>query len=170
MSAAFELALIVTMCVLLMAVSAAAGALWWRLRSLPVASSSGLERELAERLRALEIEHEHATIHEPHARQGTCAGPPTQRADGALARAMTGPTLITVPDLTAPAMTYEPSPAAVELGRRFGAIWELAEAGATSEMIAQETGLPVGHVELILGLRRQLEAAAAWPTSGNHTT
>jgi hypothetical protein len=46
--------------------------------------------------------------------------------------------------------------AASELGRRFGAIWALADAGDPAEAIARKTGQPIGQVELILGLRRQL--------------
>ena len=39
------------------------------------------------------------------------------------------------------------------------AIWALADAGAPAEAIARETGQPIGQVELILGLRRQLGRA-----------
>ena len=66
-----------------------------------------------------------------------------------------------MPDLAATAA--EPSPAATELARRFGAIWDLADAGSTAEAIARRTDQPIGQVELILGLRRRLVAAEARP-------
>jgi hypothetical protein len=66
-----------------------------------------------------------------------------------------GPTLIAIPSLSA--ISSEASAvAAAELGRRFGAIWALADAGQAPEAIARATGQPIGQVELILGLRRQL--------------
>ncbi|HEX8204327.1 MAG TPA: hypothetical protein VF590_27865, partial [Isosphaeraceae bacterium] len=68
-----------------------------------------------------------------------------------------GPTLIAVPDLAGP--PGEAEAASAELARRFGAIWDLADAGAPAEAIARGTGQPIGQVELILGLRRQLATA-----------
>src|SRR5262245_44039417 len=129
MPPALELALVV----LLIAVSAAAGALWWRGRAAwPIG-------ELAERLRAVE-----ATLSRIEAaRRGPAsrvAPWPTRRVDRGQPEAVAGPTLIAVPDLSAPA--GEPSAAAAELGRRFGAIWDLADAGAPPEAIARRTGQP----------------------------
>ena len=46
---------------------------------------------------------------------------------------------------------------------RFGGVWGMADAGMPAEAIARETGQPIGQVELILGLRRQLLAAEAGP-------
>jgi hypothetical protein len=60
-----------------------------------------------------------------------------------------GRTLIAVPDLTVPTSS-NPSD---DLARRYGSIWDLAEAGASPESIARDTGQPIGQVELILGLR-----------------
>jgi hypothetical protein len=65
-----------------------------------------------------------------------------------------GPRLIAVPDLSAPAA--EPSATETELAARFGPIWSLADEGRAPEAIARESALPIGQVELILGLRRRL--------------
>lgn len=67
-----------------------------------------------------------------------------------------GPTLITVPDLVRPSPGFVEMPA--ELVDRFGAIWNLADSGSSPDAIARETSLPVGQVELILGLRRTRSA------------
>jgi hypothetical protein len=93
-------------------------------------------------------------------------GPPLRRSastvrrfDAAEPSAVSGPTLIAVPSLAAASM---PSTSAVttDLGRRFGPIWDLADTGATPDAIARSTGQPIGQVELILALRRQLAANA----------
>ena len=64
---------------------------------------------------------------------------------------MAGPTLIAIPNLAATG-DWVPAPSTTtDLGRRFGSIWELADAGASAETIARETGQPIGQVELILG-------------------
>jgi hypothetical protein len=88
------------------------------------------------------------------------AGPRTnRRVDRTASSAVAGPTLITVPDLSS--SPGEAALASAALGRRFGAIWALADSGASAEAIARGTGQPIGQVELILGLRRQLEAATS---------
>jgi len=43
------------------------------------------------------------------------------------------------------------------LKERYAAIWALADSGATVEQMARATGQPVGQIELILGLRRQID-------------
>jgi hypothetical protein len=43
------------------------------------------------------------------------------------------------------------------LTQRYAAIWTLADQGASPEVIARATGQPVGQIELILGLRRQID-------------
>ena len=48
------------------------------------------------------------------------------------------------------------------LKERYAAIWALADSGATLEQMARSSGQPVGQIELILGLRRQID--------GNSTT
>lgn len=88
----------------------------------------------------------------------------SRRIDPAASNAVPGPTLITVPSL---ATAAAPSSAAVsnDLGQRFGPIWDLADTGASPDAIARSTGQPIGQVELILALRRQL---AANPGCGEH--
>ncbi len=74
-----------------------------------------------------------------------------------------GPTLIAIPNLGAASASAPAPGAAAGLDRRFGAVWALADAGAPASVVARETGYPVGQVELILGLRRQLAAGEAGP-------
>lgn len=66
--------------------------------------------------------------------------------------AVDGPVLITVPDL-ALVPSGQDAEAGAEFDRRFGGIWALADGGADAPAIARATGVPVGQVELILGLR-----------------
>lgn len=84
---------------------------------------------------------------------------PTFRVDPAEPATPPGPTLITIPSLSRPANDSAES-AAEDLGRRFGSIWELADSGTAPEAIARTTGQPIGQVELILALRRQVSAGA----------
>jgi hypothetical protein len=84
-----------------------------------------------------------------------------RRADRGTSATSGGPTLIAVPNLASPPSMA--SEAAAELDRRFGAVWAMADSGAPIEVMARETGYPIGQVELILGLRRQLLAAEAGP-------
>ncbi|MFO0908627.1 MAG: hypothetical protein U0794_09735 [Isosphaeraceae bacterium] len=68
------------------------------------------------------------------------------------------PTLIRVPNLvdcTPRDETGSDAESALELGRRFRGIWDLADTGLPPDTIARETGHPIGQVELILGLRRR---------------
>ena len=74
------------------------------------------------------------------------------------------PTLISVPNLSTPSASSVSVEASAVLGRRFSTIWELADAGTSAEAIARATGHPVGQVELILGLRRQISTTA--PSTG----
>jgi hypothetical protein len=94
---------------------------------------------------------------------------PIRRTEPAAATAVTGPTLIAVPNLAAASLVGESGPAdlvSTDLGRRFGAIWELADAGVAADAIARATGQPIGQVELILGLKRQLATAGAGDGAG----
>jgi hypothetical protein len=52
------------------------------------------------------------------------------------------------------------------LSQRYAAIWELAASGASPDAIARATGQPVGQIELILGLRRQMGASAERASHG----
>lgn len=169
MSPNLELALFVSLTLLLAVVSAIAGALAWQSRSRSKPGADDLMRELAEQVRnfdALLASLEARIPVQPPTAEPEPPGPtdgysPSAilRFDRAAAQAIPGPTLIAVPDLAANG--HEPSPASTELGRRFGAIWDLTDAGESAETVAGKTGYPIGQVELILGLRRQLAAAEA---------
>jgi hypothetical protein len=118
-----------------------------------------LRRELAELKRMVEPRPE---------RRGARAGARAHRAHRAAETAIAGPTLIAVPNLAG--SPGKAAPVAEELNRRFGPIWALAEAGLSADAIAVRSGQPVGQVELILGLRRQLDApspAHPSPSPGN---
>jgi hypothetical protein len=65
------------------------------------------------------------------------------------------PTLIAVPSLAAPPSERDAS--VRETSERYAAIWSLADAGSPVDVIARATGQPVGQIELILGLRRQID-------------
>jgi hypothetical protein len=150
------------------------GALWARVRALPLEETSRLVDDLARRqesiaalLARLETRHDQrsgtqVTTVSPSNPGLVPEGRPhhPQRADRAESSAVGGPTLITVPNLAA-SVPDALSAAAAELGQRFGAIWALADSGQAPEAIAQTTGQPVGQVELILGLRRQLASQPA---------
>lgn len=66
------------------------------------------------------------------------------------------PTLIAVPKLAA---AQDRQAMHGNLSQRYAAIWDLAHAGASPDVIARATGQPIGQIELILGLRRQLDAS-----------
>ena len=75
--------------------------------------------------------------------------------------------LISVPSLALSIDTQIPPES--DFNRRFPWVWELAEAGISSEAIARATGHPVGQVELILGLKRQSETTnGGLRPSGSH--
>jgi hypothetical protein len=164
MSPAQATTVIVILAVFLAVVSAFAGALWWQVRSLPLIRAGRLATELAERQRALEglirtLEKRGSTStsRDRIMVSGSSSGVSkrSRRTDLGESTAVAGPTLIAVPDLAA-----SPSPtASAELGRRFGAIWSLADAGHAPDEISRRSGQPIGQVELILGLRRQLVAS-----------
>lgn len=163
MSPALTLALLITLAVLLAVVSAVAGALWWRVRSIPTIRAVQLARTLAERQEVLEtlIARLEAAESKPKARTATVRRFPdpstlttTRRVDLAETSTPPGPTLIAVPNIAAPAELPATPPRG--LTHRFSPVWELADKGASADAIARVTGHPVGQVELILGLRRQL--------------
>jgi hypothetical protein len=144
--------------------------LWARVRSFPAEETTRRVNDLAMRQRSIEAllmklepNRDGATGTAPRAATakptapGGSPGRPQrgERADRPAAQAGKGPTLITIPHLPAPTSDVS-GLAAAELGRRFGAIWALADAGESTEAIARETAQPIGQVELILGLRRQL--------------
>ncbi len=158
--------------------SAATVVLWRRVRALtpgpdaaarpPTRARSEFARRLDDldgRHRALEVRIDRVEAAATRA-AGTMpahpAGPRVRRRpERGGADLAGGAPLISVPNLAGP--TSPASDAAAGLDRRFGAVWALAEAGAPIEVVARESGYPIGQVELILGLRRQLLAAEAGP-------
>jgi hypothetical protein len=149
----------------------AVGVLWARVRALPVDETTRLVDDLARRQQSIEVLLSRLDVgrgpamESPREAGSSAVGaagveaPPGQRVDPAAATAVGGPTLIAVPSLSASDANASTA-VAEELGRRFGAIWALADAGETAEAIARTTGHPVGQVELIFGLRRQLSQSS----------
>jgi len=77
--------------------------------------------------------------------------------------AAAAPTLIAVPTLAAPMSEREASVNGIS--QRYAAIWSLADSGASADVIARAIGQPIGQIELILGLRRRIDASR---TDVNH--
>jgi len=135
--------------------------------------------ELARRLRLLESRIQRADSPEqaslgPRAQDHFMGRTPSKRPGTNLSTASTpirrenqlrqspeerdAPILIAVPDLAA--RDSEPDGRSeAELGQRHGEAWVLAAAGASPAEIARQTGQPIGQVELIVGLYRQLHAS-----------
>ena len=67
------------------------------------------------------------------------------------------PRLIAIPNLASTASDREATLSS--LTQRYAAIWTLADTGASPDVIARATGQPIGQIELILGLRRQIDVA-----------
>jgi hypothetical protein len=128
-------------------------------------------RETVDRIRALEarVAQSDASFPDPQATEKHSAdsmvphGPHRLRAmraqskrGDARAEVAPAPTLIAVPSLAAPASERE---AAINgISHRYAAVWALADSGASADVIARATGQPIGQIELILGLRRQIDA------------
>ena len=55
------------------------------------------------------------------------------------------------------------------LKERYAAIWALADSGATLEQMARATSQPIGQIELILGLRRQIDGPPTRIPHAPHT-
>ena len=164
------MSLIVIQGVILGLVLMALGGIALRLRRRPSVDLAHALEELRTRQAGLEAAVERLSAARPAESGGRAHPRPSfhrqrstsfpLRVDPAEPNAVTGPTLITVPSLAATA-TPATSAATDDLGERFGPICELADTGATPEAIARSTGQPIGQVELILALRRQLAAANA---------
>jgi hypothetical protein len=171
MSPSLAVTLIAALALMLAAASAVAGALWWRQRSTPLVEAARLARDLAERQKALEallerlerLEADAGPESDPPPPVAEPPGSPTvrHRFDPPRPDAVRGPTLIAVPDLSATGSAAPPLSA--ELARRFGDVWALADAGVPAAAIARRTGQPIGQVELILGLRRQVAVGEGRP-------
>ncbi len=130
-------------------------------------------RETADRVRALEarieqidtISQDHAAMEKRPADSVVHPGPHwprpvharSERGEMARGESMPAPTLIAVPSLAAPPSEREASINGIS--QRYAAIWSLADSGASTDVIARATGQPRGQIELILGLRRQIDAS-----------
>jgi hypothetical protein len=92
----------------------------------------------------------------PKARREQPGSPATGRRAGPGPRS--SPTLIAVPALAAP--SSEPNGSTYGgLAERHAEILALASAGSSPSEIARRTGQPVGQVELVLGLHRQIHSS-----------
>ncbi len=78
-----------------------------------------------------------------------------EHSRGTAADAPLEPALIAVPSLAGAPNDREASVSG--LTERYAAIWTLAENGGSPEVIARATGQPIGQIDLILGLRRQID-------------
>jgi hypothetical protein len=91
------------------------------------------------------------------------------RSDGAEAAPGGSPgevRLISVPNLAA--ATGDREAMLSGLTQRYAAIWALADKGATADVIARATGQPIGQIELILGLRRQIDGTRTTIPHASH--
>ena len=77
------------------------------------------------------------------------------------------PAMIAVPNLAAALNDREASVSG--LTQRYAAIWTLADNGGSPEVIARATGQPRGQIDLILGLRRQVDANRTTIPHAPHT-
>ena len=167
MGTGLELWSFLTLLALLIGVSALAGAFWARSRFSARQRGARLDEQLSVLARTLErlvarLERDRAIAPEPPPRPR--ANPESSarlRVDAAESTAVAGPTLIAVPDLARTLQAAPDSAFADELARRFSDVWALADAGRSVDEIARETGQPIGRVELILGLRRQIGQSRA---------
>lgn len=130
------------------------------------------DRAIVRRLEALEtrMTHFERPSTEPSSPKMHDVGQPRvspRRVDSGRTGAWkTGPiaaNLISVPDLSWSGEAQTSAAPDLNLNGRFGSVWDLAEAGASSEAIARATGHPIGQVELILGLKRQSETTQGGP-------
>lgn len=80
-----------------------------------------------------------------------------ERVDVAAGVGPDEPRLIAIPNLASTSSDREAT--ASSLTQRYAAIWTLADTGASPDVIARATGQPIGQIELILGLRRQIDGA-----------
>jgi hypothetical protein len=124
--------------------------------------------ELTRRIRSLEAELERVEA----ARPATIAREPTESPQRnrpsplrphlaarttSLEPGSSEPPLIAVPRLEA--SPGDRDAAISGLTERYAAIWALADNGAKPDVIARATGQPIGQIELILGLRRQIDSS-----------
>jgi hypothetical protein len=125
--------------------------------------------ELAVRLRLVESRLERlatqAEAHHPEARPATArneSNSPSQVPDRPAVPPEhpreEPPTLISVPDLSLESGPCD-SEAREALALRHAEVWRLADTGLAADEISRRTGQPMGEVEVVLGLYRQLHSA-----------
>jgi hypothetical protein len=90
-----------------------------------------------------------------------------RRFDAEVTQAPAGSSLIAVPNMAAAPVEREAS--VNGLTQRYAAIWMLADQGASAEVIARATGQAIGQIELILGLRRQIDGNRTSIPHASHT-
>lgn len=154
MSATLSVLLLVSTHCLLAAVLVCSVRTWLRVRALPGPELARVIESLRAEIAALKPALERVKAERRTARNRVAPASRLHRIDPAVENAVPGPTLIAVPNLAT--STEGTGPANEELGRRFAPVWSLADTGLSAEAIAERTGQPIGQVELILGLRRQL--------------
>jgi hypothetical protein len=134
------------------------------------AASDALTRrvdELSLRIRTVEARKLKATRDDSaHSRPIPTRSATIRRADPGTPAIAATPRLIAVPSLATVGSGTAATEAAEELSRRFGSIWNLADAGEPADAIARATGHPIGQVELILGLRRSSGSASTIEATG----
>jgi hypothetical protein len=86
----------------------------------------------------------------------------TERVEAATSVGQDEHKLIAIPNLASTASDREATLSS--LTQRYAAIWTLADTGASPDVIARATGQPIGQIELILGLRRQIDGARSHAT------
>jgi hypothetical protein len=131
--------------------------LLWLLGRLLRRRTAKLLREVAEHVSQIEerlnrLEYGGASRPECTASLLTRADVP--RADDPPLR----PTLIAIPDLSIDSQPSE-EPLDSGLAQRNAVVWSLAASEMAADEIARRTGHPIGQVELIVGLYRQLHPA-----------
>ena len=85
-----------------------------------------------------------------------------RRVDRPSASSIPGPSLIAIPDLATERSVFDTT-FGDELEGRYREIWTRGDLGVPPREIARESGLPLGQVELILGLRRLVRPATSEP-------
>ena len=164
MTSAQVSAILATVGAAFLAQSIACALLFRRVRALSLRNPStehlsSSSAEIADRVRALEARLARLEPGQGRKAPPTSGEPKKRRLDRRQVTPGDGPVLIAVPSLASTASSTS-TEAASEFDRRFGAIWALADSGASTDEIARSTGYPVGQVELILGLRRPKPAEA----------
>jgi hypothetical protein len=127
-------------------------------------------RKLADQVRALEdrfVQLESIKPNEPRTHRSSRDHSPGRRGSIRADR-MHEPALIAVPNLEGE--PHDRNVTSSALKERYAAIWALADTGATPDVIARATGQPIGQIELIFGLRRQIDDTRTLLSHAPHTS